>query len=367
MNDSNTALLNALPHPVFTLNADDRFDLVNAAAEVFFSTSAAVLQKRTLSHYIARNSPALALVKQVRTTLAPVNEYKVDLSSPRLGGERWMDIYVAPFGDTPGTLMVMLQVRTFAAALDNQLHHRGAARTVTGLAAMLGHEIKNPLSGIRGAAQLLEHALGEDERALTRLITEETDRIVRLVDRMEVFSNERPIVRDQVNIHSVFDHVLNVARQGFARDIAIVELYDPSLPPVYGNRDQLIQVFLNLVKNACEAMNGGTERTLTMLTAFRPGIRVAAPGSKHRVSLPISLTVRDNGPGVPEDLHDLMFDPFISSKQNGSGLGLALVAKIVGDHGGVISCTRDRQHTDFTVLLPAWPGSGDAQKGHSDG
>ncbi len=279
MKENATALLNALPHPVFTLDAEDGFVSANAAAEVFFSTSSAGLTKRTLSYYVARNSPALALVEQVRATLVPVNEYKVDLSSPRLGGERWMDIYVAPFGDEPGTLMVMLQVRTFAAALDNQLHHRGAARTVTGLAAMLGHEIKNPLSGIRGAAQLLEHSVGEDERALTRLITEETDRIVRLVDRMEVFSNERPITRDQVNIHSVFDHVLNVARQGFARDITIVELYDPSLPPVYGNRDQLVQVFLNLVKNACEAMNGRTDRTLTMLTAFRPGIRIAAAGS----------------------------------------------------------------------------------------
>ncbi len=367
MNENGAALLNALPHPVFTLDADNQFDLANAAAEVFFSTSSSVLKKRTLSHYIARNSPALALVEQVRTTLVPVNEYKVDLSSPRLGGERWMDIYVAPFGDEAGTLMVMLQVRTFAAALDNQLHHRGAARTVTGLAAMLGHEIKNPLSGIRGAAQLLEHSLEDDGRALTRLITEETDRIVRLVDRMEVFSNERPITRDQVNIHSVFDHVLNVARQGFARDVSIVELYDPSLPLVYGNRDQLIQVFLNLVKNACEAMHGASDRTLTMLTAFRPGIRIAAAGSTERVSLPISLTVRDTGPGVPDDIHDLMFDPFISSKQNGSGLGLALVAKIVGDHGGVISCSRDRQHTDFTVLLPAWSGGGNEQKGDADG
>ena len=173
--------------------------------------------------------------------------------------------------------------------IDRQMTHRGAARSVTGLAAMLAHEIKNPLSGIRGAAQLLESGLSDEDRALTRLITDETDRIVSLVDRMEVFSDERPIDRYPVNIHVVLDHVKAIAKNGFASRIKIFEDYDPSLPPVYANRDQLVQVFLNLVKNAAEAIGADPNGEITLSTAFRPGIRVAVPGSQDRVSLPLEF------------------------------------------------------------------------------
>src|SRR5690606_17910013 len=185
---------------------------------------------------------------------SPVNEYRVDISSPRLGPDKVVDIYVAPVTENPGSVVVMFQERSMADKIDRQMTHRGAARSVTGLAAMLAHEIKNPLSGIRGAAQLLESVVPDEDRALTRLITDETDRIVSLVDRMEVFSDERPVDRSPVNIHVVLDHVKAIAQNGFANRLRIVEEYDPSLPPVFANRGQLIQVFLNLVKNAAEAL-----------------------------------------------------------------------------------------------------------------
>jgi two-component system, NtrC family, nitrogen regulation sensor histidine kinase GlnL len=347
------AVLNALPLPVITIAADGKVADANAAAEAFFEASVMLLRRQMLSDLVPFGSPLLALVEQVRSRGAAVNEYKVDLSTPRNPGDRLVDLHVAPLPERPDYVVVMLQERTIADKMDRQLTHRGAARSVSALAAMLAHEIKNPLSGIRGAAQLLEQSAGDDDRTLTRLICDEADRIVKLVDRMEVFSDERPVEREPVNIHVVLEHVKRLAQSGFGRHIKFTETYDPSLPPVFANRDQLVQVFLNLVKNAAESIGtGAPDGEIQITTAFRPGVRLQLPGSKTRVSLPLEFCIRDNGPGVPEDLMPHLFDPFVTTKPSGSGLGLALVAKIIGDHGGIIECESQQRQTVFRVLMP---------------
>lgn len=347
-------VLGAVPHPILVIGEDDRAVYANAAAEQFFSTSQSLLKRQPLSELVGPSSPLVALLRQVRRNGASVNEYGIDVSIPRVTASRLVDVYGGLLPDQSSLVLLMLQQRAMAQMIERQLTHRAAARSVSGMAAMLAHEIKNPLSGIRGAAQLLEPALGDEDRALTQLICTETDRIRDLVDRMEVFGDERPLQKSLVNVHAVLDHVRRLASSGFASDIRVIEDYDPSLPAINANRDKLVQALLNLVKNAAEALEGlpkGAGR-IVLRTGFRPGMRLALPGLQARISLPFMIEIEDNGNGLPAHLKEHLFDPFVTTKPSGTGLGLALVAKIISDHGGIVECDSSPKHTVFRILLP---------------
>lgn len=351
-----TSILAALPDPVMVVDGDGLIRFINLEAQEFFDVSATRVLGTKLTELIPEDSPVLALLDQARQTHSTVCEYGVTVETARVGPHS-VTMQAAPLGDPPDQVVVTIHERSIARRIDKQLNHRGAARSVVAMAAMLAHEVKNPLSGIRGAAQLLEENASEDDQILTRLICDEADRIVALVDRMEVFTDGRPLERQAVNIHAVLEHVRRIAQTGFARHIRFIEKYDPSLPPVLGNRDQLVQVFLNLVKNAAEACpeQGGE---IQLSTAYQHGVRLAVSGSDSRMHLPLLVSVADNGPGIPEDIRANLFDPFVTTKMNGTGLGLALVAKIIGDHGGVIDFESAPKRTVFKVSLPVTDKSG---------
>lgn len=348
------AVLDALVAPVVVVDEGGRVVFVNAAAEQFFCISVGALEGQSLAELLPADSPILALSDAVRASGHPITEYGVRVETPRIA-PLVLTVEAAPMAEMPGAVVLSLQRESIAHKLDHQLTHRNAARSVTAMAAMLAHEVKNPLSGIRGAAQLIEQEADPETRQLTNLICEEADRIVALVDRMEMFSDDRPIERKPINIHEVLDRVRTSAEVGFARGVSVKVNYDPSLPPVLGHQDLLIQAFLNLIKNAADAVSE-EDGEILLETRYQQGIRLKVPGGGTRIDLPLVVSVQDNGPGIPEQLRHHLFDPFVTTKSGGRGLGLALVAKIIGGHGGVIDLDSRPRRTVFRVALPTVAG-----------
>lgn len=358
------AVLSVLPDAVLVIDQNDVIRYLNPAGEQLFRASAPHLVGQPLAQLILPDHPLFELIRNVRESGFSLAEHGLDLETPRFNAQA-VSVQLSTLrsgiaGEPPETgpeddVVIVINQAGIVQRIDQQLMHRNAARSVAGMSAILAHEVKNPLAGIRGAAQLLEEGLPPAERELTRLICDEADRICALVDRMEVFSDQRPIIRRPVNIHQVLEHVRRVAQTGFGRHVRFLEVYDPSLPPVPGNRDRLIQVFLNLVRNAVDAVppEGGE---VILSTAYRHGLRLAVKSTGERISLPLVVSIQDNGSGIPEDLGQHLFDPFITTKPGGHGLGLALVAKIVDEHGGMIEFDSEPNKTVFRVMLPVCMG-----------
>ncbi len=352
------AIFSSLSQPCLVCERGNKIIRANYAAESFFSMSANMLTKQKLDDIIAFGSPILSIVDNICQNLAPISEYRMNLeliSKDKILEEntKIVDIFASPIIEQKDLVLILFLERSTAEKIDRQLLSRNAVRSASGLAAMLAHEIKNPLAGIRGAAQLLEQSIKSDnDIALARLIREETDRIVALLEKVDIFSDERVLDVEPVNIHIVLERVKLLSQSSQGGNIEFIEQYDPSLPPILGNKDQLIQVFLNLVKNSMEALKGVKNPQIKISTAFKPGIHISLAGVKKRMSLPFEIIVEDNGHGVPKEIMEHLFDPFVTTKPNGKGLGLALVAKIIADHGGVIDVESKRGNTKFRILLP---------------
>ena len=350
------AIVSALPVAVVALDREDRFLFANQAAEQFFVASEVQLAGMRFADFVPMESTIFEMIGQVRSQGVTIAAHDLALESPRLA-RRGVNVQVAPLPEVAGGVVLGLEDATVARAFDQGMSLSPKSRGVAGMAAVLAHEVKNPLSGIRGAAQLLEATSPAGDRELAILIRDEADRIRSLIERMELLGRQ-PVERGAVNIHRVLEHVRRLAKSGFAQHIRLIEAYDPSLPPALGDRDQLVQVMLNLVKNAAEAItvSGVMGGEIVLSTAFQQGVWLSASGGQERQHLPLVVKVRDNGPGIPADLRPHLFEPFVSGKEGGGGLGLALVAKIVGEHGGLIDVDSRPGRTEFRLHLPVVVG-----------
>ena len=347
-------LFAALPVAALVVDPDNRIAHANADCETLLNLSERAMVGQVLDTILASpRDPA-----QRDDQGFAIFDTEIDLVR---GGKVRVDFIESRLADRPGWRTITLHHASTSRRLGLSVDRASAARAAVGAAAMLAHEIKNPLSGIRGAAQLLgssKKGNGEDAAELTTLITTEVDRIAALIDRMQDFTDTRPLQVVPENIYPLLGHARRVALAGFARDVVIEESFDPSLPPALVNRDAILQVILNLLKNASEALAGqdlpGGPARITLSTAYRHGMAVSPAPGKPRQPLPIEICVTDNGPGAPADIAEHLFDPFISGKPEGQGLGLALVDKLVRDMGGIIQYAREGspEATVFRILLP---------------
>ena len=347
-------LWDAIPYPVFLISKGNTIVQANTAAESYCLSSIKQIKLKSISNYFGENSVVFNTVNQARKTLASVSVYDADVFWPSKCSSAH-DVVAKPINNSGENILLMFHPHGMSKKMDHSLSHRSSARSVTGMASMLAHEIRNPLAGISGAAQLLMSNVPDNDKELLEIICTESKRIETLVDRFEVFGDSRPLNHSAVNLHNILSQAKKIASVGYAKDIKISEVYDPSLPYAKGDPDLLLQVVQNLLKNAVEAVPLSNGK-IVIETAFRQGMKINS-GSSSKESLPLEISIIDNGLGVPEQIKDDIFDPFVTSKSTGSGLGLSLISKIVSDHGGVIEYSRIQNKTVFSVRLPVWTES----------
>ena len=355
MTETDPNIWSSLPVPAILIDEDDRIADLNPAAEGFMNNSSKWLTGQPIWDRLAVDAPLEESFVRARSQGTPLFVNDVDVGT----GARpplVCNLQIAPLSGRPGWMVMLISPRELAGRMTQSHSVKSAAKSAIGMAEMLAHEIKNPLAGITGAAQLLSMSIGQDDLEFTDLIVAETRRIVKLLEQVEQFGNLSAPELREVNIHDVLDRARRSSLLGFGAHMKIIEDYDPSLPMALGDPDQLLQVVLNLIKNASEAADPKEGGTIRLHTFYEHSFRLRrADGSGQ--TLPLQVEIIDDGPGLPPDIKGDIFDPFVSGKENGTGLGLALVSKIISDHDGWISVDSVPGKTVFRISLPRAPAA----------
>ena len=349
MSGADELLWASLPTPVLILDAKDRLAQINPAAEGFLMTSSKAALGDPVWDRLSVDAPLEEAFQRARQHNAPLFVNDVDVSTGQAPPVQ-CDLHIAPMVGQAGRMLLHITPREKAGRVHQGRSVKRAARSAIGMAEMLAHEIKNPLAGITGAAQLLAMGLEGEDVELTDLIVSESRRIVALLDQVEQFGNVTAPNLEPINLHDVLDRARRSASLGFAAHMQVEENYDPSLPLALGDADQLLQVVLNLLKNAAEAA-GPDGGTIQLRSYYEQSLRVRRVEGDEQ-SLPLHIEVIDDGPGLPPDIQGEVFEPFVSGRENGTGLGLALAAKIMSDHGGWIELTSVPGRTVVKLSLP---------------
>ena len=347
-----TQLWTSLPVPALLIDSNDDISAINPAAEGFFNASEKSMCDAPVWDKVAVDAPLEEAFDRCRRDQSSLYVNDVDVG----GGNRppmMCNIQISPFDRETGSMLFLIQPREFSGRLGRSNTSNSAAKSAIGMAEMLAHEIKNPLAGITGAAQLLSMNLDQQDLELTDLIVEESRRIVKLLEQVEQFGNLRQPQKEAINIHDILDRARKSAVVGYGAHMRFVEDYDPSLPEAFCDADQLLQVIMNLIKNACEATKGKTGE-IRLRTYYEHSLRLRRRDGSGN-SLPLQIEIQDDGPGLPEDIAGNVFDPFVSGRENGTGLGLALVSKIIADHDGWIGVDSVPGRTVFRISLPVAP------------
>lgn len=338
-------------HPVATLILDQDATILfaNAAAELLCNLSQSAMVGQAILKLISIDSAYRQRLLDPATPSLFVRHSEIIVGAGRRS--IFVDLQMVPFGQYGHRILAMIPSHSEADWMGGAVGRSG--RAASAAAVMLAHEIKNPLAGIKGAAQLLARKAEAGDVRFTSLICAEVDRITKLIDQMERFSSGQPLACTPINLYQPLHQAIETVKVRQLPGIGLIEEYDPSLPQVMGNHDAIIQILLNFVTNACEALQGHDDGKIKITTAYRHGLSIDNGDQRGRVSLPIEISVSDNGPGVPMDIRGDVFDPFVTTKREGRGLGLALVAKLARDMGGTVHHMRREGWTHFRLHLPA--------------
>ena len=345
-------ILNELRTPVFLVSKDNNILYLNAIGEEFFGCSSNLIVGNSIYDLIPKDSPVSNLLARVRKFKNGLTEESLDFSNINFPNRK-VRAHIVPLSFDSNQIIIQLSELTVSEMFQSQRINTKITKSFSNMIDMLMHELKNPLAGIKGASQLIESDLNSDRnvKELTTLINVESDRIVSLLNRMEQINNNNVTTNYQfLNVHKILNHCTLVAKNSFGSNIKFIESFDPSLPDFFVNKDLLIQIVINILKNSCEASSNNGK--IKIKTSFNSDKKISFSYEEIPTSLPLQLEFIDYGEGISKNLLQNIFDPFVSSKKEGKGLGLSIVASGLQDMGAVIDVCSSSSSTNFCINFP---------------